>query len=169
MTDPVDDTQDAGRRRVAELVGQARSAMLTTMTAEGRHVSRPMALQEMEPDGGLWFFAYDDSAKVQQIREHPEVNVSFTDDENSSWTSIAGRAEVVHDRARAEELYSPVLKVWFPDGLDTPGITLIRVDADTAEYWDSPSSTVKKLVGAARAAATGNPDAFPTEDRTVRL
>jgi general stress protein 26 len=31
---------------------------------------------------------------------------------------------------------------WFPDGLDTPGLTLIKVEADTAEYWEGPTSTV---------------------------
>ena len=42
--------------------------MLTTMTADGKHVSRPMGLQEAEFDGDLWFFAYDDSAKVRRSR-----------------------------------------------------------------------------------------------------
>ena len=163
------DAQDEDARRIAELVGRARSAMLTTTTAEGRHVSRPMALQEVGPDGDLWFFAYDDSAKVQQIQAAPEVNVSFTDTRHNSWTSVAGRAELVHDRARAERLYSPVLKAWFPDGLETAGIALIRVRTETAEYWDSPSSTVGMAVGAARAVVTRDPDAFPTDNRTVQL
>ena len=31
--------------------------MLTTLTAEDDHVSRPMAVQEVEVDGDLWFFS----------------------------------------------------------------------------------------------------------------
>ena len=30
--------------------------------------------------------------------------MSFANDQKSEWTSIAGTAEVVHDRAKAEEL-----------------------------------------------------------------
>ena len=37
-----------------------------------------------------------------------------------------------------------MLKVWFPEGLDTAGIALLKVEAETAEYWDPSSSMVKK-------------------------
>ncbi|MFL6047389.1 MAG: pyridoxamine 5'-phosphate oxidase family protein [Propionibacteriaceae bacterium] len=154
-------------RYVAELVDRARISMLTTMTDSGKHVSRPMAVQEVEFDGDLWFFCYDDSAKAQQIRMNPQVNVSFANDKQSEWTSLSGRAEIVHDRQQAERLWSAPLKVWFPDGLDTEGLSLIKVHVETAEYWDSPSSKVRQLIGAARAAVTGDPDKFPSDNRTV--
>jgi general stress protein 26 len=79
-------------QHVAELVDRARIGMLTTMTQSGKHVSRPMALQEVEFDGDLWFFCYDDSAKAAQIRSQPEVNVSFANDKQSEWTSLSGKA-----------------------------------------------------------------------------
>ncbi|MFD1720344.1 pyridoxamine 5'-phosphate oxidase family protein [Amnibacterium endophyticum] len=145
------------RKHVADLVKDAKVAMLTTMTEDGKHLSRPMALQDVEFDGDLWFFAYDDSAKVAQLRAEPSVNVSFVDDKGHSWTSVAGRAEVVHDRAKAEELWTPVLKAWFPDELETPGLALIKVHADSAEYWEGPTSTVALAAKNLRAAATGNP------------
>jgi general stress protein 26 len=156
-------------RKVAELVDQARTCMFTTMTDDGRHVSRPMAVQDVEFDGDLWFFTLDDTAKVQQLRTHPEVNVAFADEKNASWTSLSGRAELVHDRAKAEELWSKPLEVWFSDGLETPGLALVKVHADTAEYWDAADSKVRRLIGAARAVATGDPDKFPAEQKTVRL
>lgn len=163
-----DSTTD-DRRHVTDLVQHAKVAMLTTMTADGKHVSRPMGLQEVEFDGDLWFFADGASAKVTQITAMPEVNVSFSDEKGHSWTSIAGRAAVVHDREKAEELWTPVLKAWFPDGLETPGLTLIRVEADTAEYWDGPTSTVAFAAGVLRAAVTGNPKKDPITNDTVEL
>ena len=162
------DTQD-GHEKVVELVHRAHSAMLTTMTADGDHVSRPMAVQEMEFDGDLWFFADDDSAKVEQIKAHPRVNVSIANDKKSEWTSIAGTAEIVHDRAKAEQLWAKPLEVWFPDGLETPGLALIKVHADTAEYWDAANSKVKQLLGMGRALRHNDPDEFPAENRTVEL
>ena len=162
-------TTNDERRHITRLVSDAKVAMLTTTTAEGKQVSRPMGLQEAEFDGDLWFFAYDDSAKVAQIKDTPEVNVSFSDTKNSSWTSIAGRAEIVHDRAKAEELYTPTLRAWFPDGLETPGLTLIKIHADTAEYWEGPDSTVAFVIGTVRAAVTKNPDNDPITNDTVQL
>lgn len=163
------DTTNDDRQHVAELVDNAQVGMLTTTTAEGKQVSRPMGLQEAEFDGDLWFFAYDDSAKVTQIEANPEVNVSFSDTKNASWTSIAGRAEIVNDRAKAEELYTPALKAWFPDGLETPGLTLIKIHPDTAEYWEGPSSTVGFVLGVVRAAVTKDPDKDPISNDTVQL
>ena len=63
--------------------------MLTTIGVDGRLVSRPMALQEAEFDGDLWFFAYADSAKVRQIRVNPEVNVAFSDQQHHAWVSVS--------------------------------------------------------------------------------
>ncbi len=51
------DSTASDRQHVADLVRRARVAMLTTTTQEGRHVSRPMGLQEVDFDGDLWFFA----------------------------------------------------------------------------------------------------------------
>jgi general stress protein 26 len=155
--------------RIAELVDRAKICMLTTMTLDGRHVARPMAVQEVEFDGDLWFFAYSDSAKVAEVLTNRHVNVSFSNDKNSEWTSIAGTAEIVEDRQKAEELWSPALKTWFPDGLETPNLALIKVHAETAEYWDAPSSKVARLFGAARAVVSRDPDKFPADNETVDL
>ena len=162
-------TTNQAVKDLGDLLGNARICMLTTMTEDGKHVSRPMAVQDAEFDGDLWFFTYDDSDKARQVAAHPEVNIAFSDEKHSTWTSVAGRASVVHDPAKAEELYSPALKVWFPDGLETPGIALLKVEAQSAEYWDAPNSKIKTAVGALKAAVTKNPDAFPAENRTVEL
>ena len=52
---------------------------------------------------------------------------------------------------------------------ETPNLTLIKVHADTAEYWESAhSSRVITLIGYAKAAVTGKtPDAG--ENETVQL
>ncbi len=68
---------------------------------------------------------------------------------------MAGTAEVVDDRQKAEDLWSEPLKAWFPDGLDDPHLRLIHVDVDRAEYWDSPSSPIVYAIGYAKAVLTG--------------
>ena len=105
----------------------------------------------------------------QEIGINPQVNVSFSDESRAPGRPCPARPTLVHDRAKAEELWSAPLKAWFPDGLDTPTLALIKVDAESAEYWDAPSSKVVRLIGAARAAITGDPDKFPSENEEVRL
>lgn len=151
MTDDND-----SRAKVTELVKDAKICMFTTMTADGRHVSRPMGLQQVEFDGDLWFFAYEDSPKVAEIRLHPQVNVSFQSGK-TAWVSVSGTAVTVDDRAKAEQLWSPLLKGWFPDGIDTPGLTLIKVNAESAEYWESAHGKVVTLIAYAKSALTKSP------------
>ena len=162
-------TEQEQRDKVKAMIADARICMLTTMTADGKHVSRPMALQDVEFDGDLWFFAYSDSDLVEQIGAAPQVNVSFSDTDQHNWVSVSGAAERVDDRAKAAELWNPLLKAWFPDGLDTPALTLVKVHTESAEYWAAAhSSKVVTLLGYAKAAVTGKtPDAG--ENETVRL
>jgi general stress protein 26 len=162
-------TEQEQRDKVKRMVADAKIAMLTTMTENGKHVSRPMAVQDVEFDGDLWFFTYADSDLVEQIGVHPQVNVAFSDQKHNNWISVSGAAQRVEDRAQAERLWNPFLKAWFPDGLETPNLTLVKVHAETAEYWEAAhSSKVVTLLGYAKAAVTGKtPDAG--ENETVKL
>jgi len=145
--------QDDGTAKVAALIKDIRICMLTTVDDDGHLVSRPMAVQQTEFDGDLWFVSDGDARKVDQIQHGTRVNAAFAS--RDSWLSVAGNAELVHDDAKARELWNPSLEAWFPDGPTTPGLTLVKVHADTAEYWDSPGGKVATLLSYAKAKATG--------------
>lgn len=145
--------RDEGVKQVAELVKDARIAMLTTIDDQGRLTSRPMGLQEVEFDGDLWFFADESSDVVAEINAAPAVNVSFST--GSSWVSIAGNAQVVRDREKAKELWNAFVEAWFPDGPDTPGVVLIKVNADTAQYWDTPHGKAVQLMSMLKSKVKG--------------
>lgn len=150
------------------LMKDARICMITTVDENGKITSRPMTLQEAELDKQLhlWFFTMENSEKVQQIQRNSQVNVSFSDQKHSSWVSVSGSAQVVSDREKMKELWNPILKAWFPDGIDTPGLVLLSVRIDSAEYWDAPNSKVKQILGMAKSAITGEPYE-PGENKTI--
>jgi hypothetical protein len=77
---------------------------------------------------------------------------------------------VVRDKAKAKELWNPLLKAWFPQGLDEPDLVLLNVKVEKAEYWDSPSGKMVQLAGLAKALATGHRyHADPGEHDKVEL
>ena len=82
------------------------------------------------------------SASVTEISKLPKVNVSFADPDNQHYVSITGKAQLVRDRNKIDELWRPEFKMWFPEGKEDPDIALLRVNLEKAEYWDSPSSTI---------------------------
>lgn len=147
------DEHTDGVAKVAAIVKDVRIAMLTTIDDDGHLVSRPMAVQHVEFDGDLWFVSDGDARKIHQIQHGARTNVSFSS--NGAWLSVAGEAEVLQDRQKLEELWNPALTAWFPDGPDTPGVTLVRIHADTAEYWDAPGSRVTTLISYAKAKIKG--------------
>jgi general stress protein 26 len=147
--------------RLGDMIRGINVAMLTTVEDDGSLRSRPMATQDTEFDGVLWFFTKLTSAKTHEILHDQHVNLSYADVDNERYVSVSGRATVIQDPDKAEELWLPVHKAWFPKGLDDPELALIRVQVDKAEYWDPPSSTMVQVIGLARALATGkayNPD-----------
>ena len=60
--------------------------------------------------------------------------------------SLTGQASVVDDLATKRELWNTVVEAWFPDGPEDPDVVLVRVDATSAEYWDSPGGRVASLI-----------------------
>ena len=146
-------TENVGK--LAKLIKDVRVAMLTTVEADGYLRSRPMATQQTEFEGTLWFFTWIDSAKVHEIERDHHVNLAYANPSDEVYVSVSGTARVVRDQAKAKELWNPLHKAWFPKGLDDPNLGLLRVDVEKAEYWDSPSSAVVQLIGFAKAITTG--------------
>ncbi len=142
-------------QKLASLIKDIEFAMLTTVEANGSLRSRPMATQKTEFDGTLWFFTRGDSPKVEEIDRQHQVNLSYANPNKQAYVSISGTATLVRDASKNKELWNPLYKTWFPDGLDDPQLALLEVEIDKAEYWDFPSSKVVQVVGFFKAMATG--------------
>ncbi|MDQ3686664.1 MAG: pyridoxamine 5'-phosphate oxidase family protein [Acidobacteriota bacterium] len=142
-------------KKLGEMIKDIEFAMLTTAEPDGTLRSRPMATQKFEFGGDLWFFTRASSPKVDEIEQEHNVNVSYAAPDKQKYVSVSGRARLVRDKNKIKELWSPVLKAWFPKGLDDPDLALLKVAVEQAEYWDSPSSTVAQLVGFVKAVTTG--------------
>ncbi|MGB6182602.1 MAG: pyridoxamine 5'-phosphate oxidase family protein [Rhodococcus sp. (in: high G+C Gram-positive bacteria)] len=152
MTDTEDRTE--GVARVAELVSDAKLCMFTTRGTDGHLKARPMALQETDFDGDLWFFAAADSRKVADIDADPSVGVSFQS--GTSWVSLSGTARVVRDDAKKKELWSQGVAAWFENGPDSDEVVLLHVEAEGAEFWTAPGSKVTTLLAYAKSRITGD-------------
>ena len=77
----------------------------------------------------IWFITDDRAHKVDEIGEGRTVSLLVQSDHDSCYLHLRGTATMTRDRAKLEQMYSPLLKTWFPDGLDDPHMTLIRFEA----------------------------------------
>lgn len=154
-------------KKIQELTEGIDFCMLTTMDG-GVLRSRPMSTQDFEFDGELWFFTSDNTHKIDEIEKDNRVNVAYSKPDDNVYLSVSGRVEVVKDRAKMEELWNPILKAWFPEGLEDPHLCLLKIPVEQAEYWDSPSSTIVQLYGFVKAVVTGEP-ADGGENEKIKL
>ncbi len=144
---------DTAVRTVAGLLREQRLGVLTTVAPDGTLTARPMALQEVEFDGDLWFFAERGSRKLAHVAAQPHVNVAVGS--GARWVSVAGTAEPVDDVDRKRELWSAGVEAWLPEGPDSPQSVLLRVRAESAEYWDAPGGRLATLLSFVRSKARG--------------
>ena len=158
-------SDETGAEKVARLMRRTRIAMLTTSTPDGLLASRPMATQDVDFDGDVWFVAERSSDLVAQVSERPRVNVAYASD--SSWVSLSGRAEVREDPERLAELWGTFTDAWMEGGPESPENVLVHVHADSAEYWDSPGSKVTQVVNLVKAKVTG--ERYEAEQGSVAL
>ncbi len=142
--------------KLKTIIKDVEVAMLTTID-DGVLRSRPMQTQQAEFNGDLWFFTSSNTHKAEEIKKDNRVNVSYAAPEDNSYVSVSGKAEIVTDKAKMEELWSPILKAWFPKGLEEPDIILIKVTAEQTEYWDSASSSLVQAFGLLKSLVTGEP------------
>jgi general stress protein 26 len=145
-------------KRLGEKIKGIRIAMLTTFHEDGTLRSRPMATQQMEFDGDLWFLTYADSPKVGEVQKDQQVNLSYAAPDDNRYVSVSGTAQLVRDRQKIDELWNPFYKAWFPNGKDDPNIALLKVNVTSAEYWDASSSKMVMLYHIAKSAITGKED-----------
>lgn len=147
--------------KLRELINDIDFCMLTTIDQRGDLHSRPMSSNgDIDENGELWFFTGAFSHKVTEIKDSPRVNVSFADPLNQNYVSITGRARLIRDREKIDELWRPEFRTWFPEGKDDPNLALLRIKVQKAEYWDSPASSVSFVLDFVSALVTGEePDA----------
>ena len=153
---------------LAELIKDVEIAMLTTTQADGKLVSRPLGTQQVEFDGDLWFATAADSEKVAEIKANPLVNVAYASSGRNTYVSVAGKASIVADRTKIEQLWSPAMKLFFPGGKDDPNLRLIRVRAESAEYWDGPGTVIGKALYLLVAAVSDDPGAM-SDNETLQI
>ena len=121
---------------VAEIMKETRIAVLTYVSLDGALVSTPMGMQDFEDPATTWFITERSSDKVSALAADSRVNVSYSS--KAGWVSLSGTAHVSDDRAKLEQLWDPSASAFMSGGPDDPDSVLLRIDGDTAEYWESP-------------------------------
>jgi general stress protein 26 len=133
-------------------------AILSTRTDNGAVAGRPMSNnRNVDYDGDSYFFALDDTRTVADIRRDSNVGLGYQAKSGMLgmkpfFLTIEGRAELIKDRDRFAEHWTKDLDAWFEQGIDTPGLVMIKVKAERLHVWDGYDEAELKLSGRAETA-----------------
>lgn len=142
--------------KLVELIKDVRTCMLITIERlSDKRNGRPMSISHIEDNGTIWFFAKTSSQKIEEIEQNKQVSLSITSESKNIYLMIHGKAELSYDKLKMKELWNPIMKAWFPEGLDDPDMILIKVTPSEARYWDSSASKMVVMINMVIALATG--------------
>ena len=109
----------------------------------------------VDDEGNIWFFTNEYSPKASEISVENTVSLTYSDVKAHTYLSIVAEAALVDDKVKMKELWNPFIKAFFPEGLDDPQLTLLKIVPTDAEYWDSSSSSMVVLFNMLKAALNG--------------
>ena len=146
---------EAGKK-IKELVGKSNTCFFCTQLTTGEPLkTRPMSVQKVDEGGNFWFLSADDSHKNAEIGIDNRVQLLFQGSDYSDFLSVYGVATITKDKQLIEELWEPILKTWFTDGIDDPRITVIKVQNQEGYYWDNKHGNAVAFVKMAAGAILG--------------
>ena len=127
---------------ISEKMRDVDFTILSTRTSSGEIAARPMSNnRQVDYDGDHYFFTLEDTHAVRDIREDPMVGLSYHSKAGilgmkPLFITIAGKAEIIKDKAQFAEHWTKDLDQWFKEGINTPGLVLLKVRAGRVHYWD---------------------------------
>lgn len=148
-------TGSEGIKKIAELIKGIKIAMMTTAAPDGSFDSRPMATQQAEFDGSVYFLTRQESGKVHELANDSHISLLYADKDEGKYVTVKGKGTVYRDEAKIHDLWNPLYKAWFPEGENDPAIGVLRVDVSEAQYWEASSSRLVRGIKYVAAAATG--------------
>jgi general stress protein 26 len=120
-------------------------AVLFTRGPNDYPAGRPMSNNgDVEYDGDSWFFTTEDTRTVTDIQRDPKVGLSYRGETGllgkpPIFIAIEAEAELIRDKAAFERHWAKGLDRWFEQGVDTPGLVLVKAHARRIHWWDGMS------------------------------
>lgn len=127
-------------QKFKKLVEDVNVCMFTTQDDEARLFSRPMTTVQVDDEGNAWFFTNEYSEKINEVSKDNCVYLIYSHPGKNVFVTVRGTCSIILDKNKINELWNPLLKAWYPGGVDDPKLCLIKVETDEAYYWNSSSS-----------------------------
>src|SRR4051812_18388086 len=128
-----------------ELANDVNICMFTTIGEDGEVSSRPMFTSSIDEEGNVWFFTNEFSGSINEVSKDNLVHLIYSHPGKNIYLDVKGTCSLVIDHKKMEDLWSPELKNWFPEGLADGKICLVKVSTESAHFWNHSISKMGLL------------------------
>ena len=153
MGDVKDLTSSEAVAKIKELSQSIKTCMFCTYD-KGKMEARPMSSQKVDDDGNIWFLSDKNSCKNKSIHSESSVDLVFAEG-TEKFMLLHGDATISSDKEKIRELWNPIAKIWFTEGVDDPAISVIKVSFKDGYYWDTKHGKMVEMAIMAAALVSG--------------
>jgi general stress protein 26 len=129
------------RGAVFDVLDNVRAGMLGL--SGGGEGFQPMTHFPDAESGLIWFISSTDTGLVQSLGMGEDAEYVVISEDHDVHVSLRGKLYQLHDDAKLDALWNPVIAAWFDGGRDDPHLALLRFDPEVADVWASSASTLK--------------------------
>ncbi|ULQ51880.1 pyridoxamine 5'-phosphate oxidase family protein [Flavihumibacter fluvii] len=145
----------ANIQALSKMIHEVDICMFTTTDDKGSIASRPMGTVHIDDEANIWFFTNEYSEKIQEVSKDNSVNLIYAHPGKNIYLNIKGSCKIIIDKSKMKEFWNPLMKAWFPGGLDDPKLCLLKVMTEEAYYWNSSSNKMIVFANMLKAIAKG--------------
>jgi len=142
--------------KLKELIKSESICFFCTNLSQQPISTRPMSTQKVDDEGNIWFMSSIKSNKNHEIQQNKEVQLFYSNTSNFEFLSLLGNATTITDREKIHEMWTPFAKAWFKDGKDDVDISLIKIEPQSAYYWDTKNNKMISMILMLASMVTGN-------------
>ena len=141
-------------KKFKKLVNDINVCMFITNNEKENH-TRPMATIEVEENGTLWFFTDNRSVKVEEVSANHTAHLVYAHPGKESYLDVWGNASIITDKQMIKNKWSPIIKAWFPGGIDDPKLALLKITPQDVYYWDAETGKMLSFLKITTSAISG--------------
>lgn len=125
------------RAAALALVQSSRFAMLGTLGEDGFPHIKAVLKAEDEGLRAIWISTNTSSQHVAQLEADARASVYFEQHDESPWRGVllVGRMEIRRDRASRERLWEEGCERYYPQGIEDPDYTVLRLVPEWGRYY----------------------------------
>lgn len=153
MGDHKDLRDNSAVQKIKDLAEDIKTCMFCTYKGDKLN-SRPMSAQKIDNEGNLWFLSDKTSEKNVEILANSKVELFFSEP-HDQFLTLHGHATILYDKEIIKELFTPIVKVWMPEGEDDPNLSVIKFVPNEGYYWNNKHNKAVAVAKMATAFITG--------------